>query len=402
MARAKRYDVIVVGGGPAGACAARAACQGGAHVMLLEEHTQVGRPIQCTGLLSVHGIEATQTRREHRLRAISGVSVIAPDGARLELGGSRVQAYVINRDRLDQQLIEDATAQGVEVRTGMKAVAWEPGRLQALDPTTQERLQLQAPLVIGADGPHSRMARWAKLPRPRKFIYGLQVLVPHRPLREDAVDVRLGREVAPNFFAWAVPAGSGTARVGLGTDSAKGAQDRLNALLSSAYSTEILSIQGGTIPIGLPKRTVADGLMLVGDAAGQAKPTSGGGIYTGSVCGRIAGEVAAEQIKKGDVSSKALQVYERRWRAAFERELTFGWHAHRLLCSLSDEQLNRIICWLAQPEVQLILEEHGDIDYPSACMKEIVRHRHLWRGLLKLIPAGTWIRAALSLSAGAD
>ncbi len=394
-----QYDVIVVGGGPSGSSAARKAAEGGVRVLQLEEHTKVGRPIQCTGLLSLHGIELTNTREDIRLRPITGAFVYAPDGTRLKMGGNKLQAHVIDRDRLDQQMMDDAKAVGVDVRIGLKATGWAPGMLEAFEPATGQVYTFEAPLIIGADGAHSRMANWAKLPRPTKKVYGVQVLVPYKAEREDFVEVFIGQELAPNFFGWAVPAGENTGRVGLATDDGvKGARERLNKLLAERYSMDILSVQGGTIPFGLPKQTVTDGVMLVGDAAGQAKPTSGGGIYTGSLCGQIAGDVAASAIKAGDVSQKFLQAYEKGWRVKLERELNFGWHAHRLLCHLSDDQINRVFEWLTMPDVQAILEEYGDIDYPSICMKEIVKHPSMWADLLKRIPAGDWVKAALSLA----
>ena len=391
------FDVVVVGGGPAGASAAKAAADCGVRVALIEEHTKVGQPIQCTGLLSLHGIEQTQTRQDVRLRPIRGVYVYAPNGVRVALGNHKLQAYVIDRDRLDQQLIDEAKSSGVHVFTGLKATAWHQETLSGVDPATRREFRFRTKLLIGADGAHSRVAQWTKLPRPLKRVYGTQVLVPHRPAREDFVEVFLGRKIAPNFFAWAVPAGQNTARIGLASDVMQDAKTNLGRLLETRYSTDILSIQGGTIPFGLPSKTVADGVMLVGDAAGQAKPTSGGGIYTGSLCGQIAGEVAAKAVKQGDVSTKILNEYELRWRAKLERELQFGWHAHRMLCHLSDDHINRIFEWLAQPQVQGILETHGDIDYPSACMKEIVKRPKLWGGLLKLVPAGSWVDAAKAL-----
>jgi geranylgeranyl reductase family protein len=392
------YDVIVVGGGPAGSSAARVAAENGVSVLLLEEHTKIGRPIQCTGLLSLHGIESTKTRKDIQLRPITGVYVYSPDGTRIKLGGQKLQAQVIDRDRLDQQLVQDAESAGVEVRSGIKVTGWESGNIHAIAPATGETFTFSTPLVIGADGAHSRVAQWAKLPRPTKQVYGVQVLVPHKPEREDFVEVFIGRQIAPNFFAWAVPAGDNTARVGLASDTVKEGRATLDRLLEERYSPDVINRQGGTIPFGLPDQTVADGVMLVGDAAGQAKPTSGGGIYTSSVCGMIAGEVAAQAVKQNDFSRAFLNQYEQRWRDKLERELQFGWHAHRLLCHLSDDQINRVFEWLSKIEVQSILEEYGDIDYPSVCMKEIVKRPSLWKDLLSVIPKGSFVKAALNLT----
>ena len=107
--------------------------------------------------------------------------------------------------------------------------------------------------------------------------------------------------------------------------------------------------------------------------------------------------MAAHAVTAGAVSARARRAYEPGWIARLERELQFGWHAHRLLCHLDDGQLNRLFAWLAEPEVQRVLEEFGDIDYPSVCMREIVRRPKMWRGLLGAIPTGTWVAAAKAL-----
>jgi geranylgeranyl reductase family protein len=387
----QRYDVIVVGAGPAGATAARVAARHGATVLLLEEHTQIGRPIQCTGLLSLRGWRLARVPSSIIVREIRGVRVHSPDGSVYELGGDRVRAYVIDRDRFDQSLVERAAKAGVTVQTGTRAVAlgpYENGERTLLTQTpTGARQSLKASVVIGADGAHSLLAQHAGLPRPKKILLGLQALLEHQSQRSDFVEVFFGRRWAANFFAWSVPAAAGTARVGVATDQIYQAKLCFERLRREYHgSGKILTYQSGMIPIGPAARTVADGFLIVGDAAGQAKPTSGGGIYTGMLCGKIAGEVAARCALAGRTEARCLREYERRWRAKLERELALGLKAHQILTQLTDDQIANALKLL--PALRKLIERFGDIDYPSKIARELLKRPRLWSAVWPVVPTG--------------
>ncbi len=383
------YEVIVVGAGPAGAVAARVAAEHGARVLLLEGRPEVGRPIQCTGLLSVRGLEASGASPDVIVREIRGVIAYGPGGERLVLEKPETHAYVIDRDRFDWDLVERAVRAGVEVR--LKSPAVELNR----SPTLQElyvrsnghKERIRARVVIGADGPRSVIARAAGLPSPEKTIIGVQATISYKPPREDYVEVWLSHAIAPNFFAWAVPAGPGTARVGLGTDDPKRAKALFDRWIARQFpGCDILGFQSGSIPIGPSSQTVTDGVLLVGDAAGQAKPTSGGGIYTGTSCARIAGEVAARAALSGDASEAALGEYERRWREAFEGELRLGLLAHRIFGRLRDPEIARLLEAAGDPRIVRVLCELGDIDYPGRAVRKIVESPSLLAKLLQAAP----------------
>jgi geranylgeranyl reductase family protein len=389
----QRYDVIVVGAGPAGATAAYSAARHGAKVLLLEEHTQIGRPIQCTGLLSLRGWRLARVPESLVVREITGVRVHSPDGSVYELGGDRVRAYVIDRDRFDQHLVERAARAGVTVQVGTRAVAlgeYQEGARTLITRTPGGAQQpLKASVIIGADGPHSLLAQHAGLPRPQKMLLGLQALIEHHAQRSDFVEVFFGRRFAADGFAWSVPAAEGTARVGLLTERFREAKPCFERLRAEHHSSgRILSYQSGMIPIGPARRTVADGFLIVGDAAGQAKPTSGGGIYTGMLCGRIAGEVAARCALVGKTAARFLREYERRWRAKLDRELSLGMRAHHILTQLDDAAIAAGLKLLALPQLRKLIERFGDIDYPSKIARELFRRPRLWNAVWPVVPAG--------------
>jgi flavin-dependent dehydrogenase len=152
-------------------------------------------------------------------------------------------------------------------------------------------------------------------------------------------------------------------------------------IVSKRYRNSHFNFEVGAIPLGPPERTVAEGLMLVGDAAAQVKPTSGGGIYAGALCAKIAGEVAAAAVKEGDTSAKRLAEYEKRWRSAIGRELLIGMRIHEAMGKLSDVDYDKVIKTLEDPEILDIISQYGDMDYPSAVAKKLIMAKP---GLLKL------------------
>jgi len=389
------YDLVVVGGGPVGATAARVAAEGGLSVLLVEEHPQVGRPVRCTGLLSRRGLAEAEVGPGVILREVRGALIHAPNGYRLKIEAPEARAYVLDREGFDRELAARAVGAGVELWTASRAVGWRDGEVVVV--RKGREIKVGAKLIIGADGPKSRVAGWAGLGGPEELVYTLQVELPQQSeRREEAVELFLGRKVAPGFFAWAVPSSPGMARVGLGTTRREALRGGF-ARLRERFPGRPGALNGGLIPFGPPPRTVADHVLLVGDAAAQAKPTSGGGLYTGIVCAEIAGEVAAKAVKMGDTSIEALEEYERRWRGRLGRELRFGMLAHRLFASLSDDELDRIIAVLDDPEILEVIVDHGDIDYPSLLIKELATRPRLWRRLLGLLPAREGLQQALSL-----
>lgn len=380
----KKYDVVVVGGGPVGVVAAREAAENGAKVLVIEEHTRVGKPVKCTGLISLRCFEGVGINEEVVLREVKGGFLHAPNGQRLCIEAKGPKILVIDRASFDQALLEKTKKVDAHVETGVKAIGQSGNTLTLVD--NGYKRTVQAKVIIGADGPCSRIAKWAGLPSLKKMLFGLQVILPYKPEREDFLEVFFGKEIAPNFFGWAVPAEEGLARIGLATDDGKKMRSCLQRLLTR-FSGTILEYNVGLIPLGTRARTVADGVMVVGDAAGQVKPTSGGGLYTGITCAKMAGEVAAKCALNGDTSKEALSEYEQRWRSLLERELYFGMLAHKLLCYLSDKDLNRIFKIMDDPEILEAIADYGDVDYPSILAREFIKRPRFWGRLLNLLPS---------------
>jgi flavin-dependent dehydrogenase len=231
-------------------------------------------------------------------------------------------------------------------------------------------------VVISAEGVRARLARLAGIAPPRKILSGAQVEAIFQVEDQELVEVYLG--ASPGFFAWVVPVERDQARIGLCSE--ENACYYLRAFLRRKEIRERLqgssaALVAGGLPLGPPRSTVSHGLMAVGDSAAQVKPSSGGGIYPGLVCAKIAGGVAAAAAQEGDCSIKRLSEYDRQWRAALSRELMLGMRVYNLLHKARAEQLDELVGLLARKKVlQRAIEEHGDIDRPSLLLGKMMPH----------------------------
>ncbi|HQM38263.1 MAG TPA: hypothetical protein PLN64_05145, partial [Candidatus Bipolaricaulis anaerobius] len=144
--------------------------------------------------------------------------------------------------------------------------------------------------------------------------------------------------------------------------------------------------EGGLIPLGPAPCTAGPRVLLVGDAAGQVKPLSGGGLLFGAIAARIAGEVAAER-------PDHLAEYEARWRALLGDEIAFGLRGRVAFVSLRDGELDRIVAALDRPELRRLVAAEGDMDHPSRLVQAVVARPGLWPAVIPLVRAlGGWAR----------
>ncbi len=370
--------MVVVGGGPAGAVAAHAAARGGARVLMVERSPH--RPPRCTGLVGPTTLDLLALPPRLVVRALRAVRVVAPGGAAVEFRVPDVRGYVLDRRGLDRWLLERAAEAGAEVWSPAAAMGLTGRRLH----TTAGAVEFE--VLVAADGAASAVRRWVGLPPPGELLVGVQAEV-EAPGAADRVEVHLGSMLAPGGFAWVVPAEEGMVRVGLLTVAGREAFSLLDRFVACRFvGRRVHRREGGLIPIGPPATTSAGRVLLVGDAAGQVKPLSGGGILFGAIAARIAGEVAAG-------GADALPAYEARWRAKLGEEIAFGLQGRRAFL-LADRELDRIVPALDRPAIHRLVATAGDIDRPSRLVRALLSHPSAWSMLVPLVRAvGGWGRA---------
>jgi digeranylgeranylglycerophospholipid reductase len=378
------YDLLVIGGGPGGALAAMTAAEKGLRVGLVEKRSAIGIPVRCAEGVGRDLLkEFTDPDPAWISAEIEHAVIVAPDGSRMDLEPSMAGAevgYVLDRKRFDRDLVMRAADAGADVQVRARAVApiMENGSVAGARIETNGTIEdVRAKVTVAADGVESKFARWC----------GVETAVPLAEIETCAqyvmtgIDIdpgatvfHLGTEIAPEGYAWVFPKGERTANVGLGVSGRKCREgnrplDYLNRFVKDHFpGGKVIELIVGGVPVCRPlERTVADGLVIIGDAARVADPITGGGIYNAMYTGRLAGQVAADAIAAGDVSTSALMAYDHGWRGEkLGRSLDRNYRIKEIFVTLSDEKLNRIVRAFSRMDLSKF-SVHGIV-------REVVKH----------------------------
>jgi len=385
-----RYDVVVVGAGPAGSSTARYAAMGGCSVLMIEKRQEIGSPVRCGEGIARHFLEDVKIPFEGKWVAqeVKGAKIISPAGNVLKIderhAGNEV-GIVLERDAFDKALAKLAAKAGSEiwVKTTAVGLLRDNGRVTGVRvKRLEEEFNIQAKCVVAADGFESQVGRWAGVKTLMKagditgtLQYRLTNIDPD-PDFPHYCEFFLG-SVAPAGYIWVFPKDESTANVGLGIslDRLKDKMDLkryLDAFVEKdprMKKAQFLDMVTGGVSTCPPlKETVRDGVALVGDAARHIDPITGGGIGNGCLAGMILGNVLADIKERGGAYSKEdLQAYERGWREEFEETLYRNWMAKNKLVTLSDEDFDKIIATLSTAGIEK-LSVHA--------MLKVIKERH--------------------------
>lgn len=371
-----RVDVAVVGGGPAGCFVSEVLAKHGFEVAIIEEHAEVGNPACCAGVVGIGGLRELKIKPgKWVLGKLRRAVFYPPSNEPVEITRGKVEAFVIDRAAFDRELARKATKAGATLLLRTRCVGLKLGREPVVKLKGGRETEVGARLVIGADGPASIVAREAGLLKNAHYLKCAQ-LETIAEVRANATELYFGSSFAPGFFAWLTPAGD-LCRVGLGTFRG----DALGKLLSfvgthptastKVQSGKILNLCAGLIPEPLTRKIYTDRVMLVGDAAGHVKPLTGGGIYVGLSCAKLAAEVAVDALG-GEPTAKKLRVYERAVMKRFGREFKLGIRARRVFERMTDEDLNSIFELLKRKDVQALILEHFDFDHHEKLLRALL------------------------------
>jgi digeranylgeranylglycerophospholipid reductase len=356
-----KYDVLVIGGGPAGALAGKTAAEKGLSALIVEKRPAIGAPVRCAEGI---GKEALHEFIDPDPRWISaemtGADIVAPDGFVMKLNsamaGSKV-GYVLDRKIFDRELVWKAAEAGADIAVKSRAAAplMEKGAVKgAKIEYAGKTTEVKADVVIAADGVESKFSRWCGVDTTvpvREIMSSVQYVMTDIDIDEGATVFYLGNEVAPEGYLWIFPKGKRTANVGIGISGRKSgeghrAKDYLDKFVKKTFpkGKTIEYIPGGVSVCRPLDCTVADGLMITGDAARVVDPLTGGGIYNAMYTGRLAAEAAAGCIEKGDCTKKALMKYDKTWRESkMGKSIERNYHIKEYLIKQPDTKLNDII-----------------------------------------------------------
>ncbi len=339
------YDVAVIGGGPVGSQVAYRLAKMGSRVVVVEQKESLGEPVCCTGIISQECASHFAIDESVIFRQANSARVFSPSGKLISLWRQEPQACIVDRAAFNLALASRAQGRGVEYVLGYPVKSIEIGndRVSVKSNLRGGAKSFEARAVVIAAGFGSRLVEELGLGKVGDFVMGVQAEVETTGV--DEVEVYLGQKIAPAFFAWLVPTSPQRALVGLLSRRSPGFYLRrlMSSLLAQGKiaSTEA-ELRYGGIPLKPLARTCSDRVMVVGSAAGQVKPTTGGGIYYGLLCADIAANNLHQALESDNLSDKNLANYEKEWRRKLGRELKVGYWARKFFELLSDRQIDRI------------------------------------------------------------
>jgi len=366
----EKYDIVVVGGGPAGSWTAKNAAENGASVLVLEKDREIGLPVRCGEGISEPGLKKLVDVKEQWIAAkIKGAELIAPNGTVVRTYASGF-GYIVHRKVFDADLAAMAAEAGAEIKTRayVHDLIIENGKIAGVEFShLGQAYRVKAKIVIGADGIESRVGRWAGIDTSvpmNEMDTCVQMTLANININPEVVQFYLGKDIAPGGYLWVFPKGPRSANVGLGISGDysgdKKAIDYLTDFIDKRFpAASVLTMVAGGVPTMKTLDTIVrDGLMLVGDAAHQINPLSGGGILYAMIAGKCAGRVAAEAIKANDVSARRLQEYVKEWMNEGGKNNERAYRIKSVVNHFSDEELNRIGDMLKDvpPEKMTILQ----------------------------------------------
>ena len=349
------YDIVVVGGGPAGSMAAWEAANAGSSVCLLEKDRDIGNPVRCGEAAGESGIEQFVNVKDSWIaEKITGAKLVSPSGITVDVDFASETGFILNRRIFDYDLSRYAANAGANVYTKayVKNVLKNENQINGvvLDYLGEEK-EIHAKIVIGADGLTSRVGRWAGLKtqvRMKDMESAVQYSVANIDVERNKMIMYVGKNHAPGGYLWIFPKGSRFANIGIGISGKysknKSAKSYLDEFMAREYpNATIHTTMCGGVPCAKPmKEPINDGLMLVGDAAHQINPMTGGGIVSGMKAGWIAGQVAANAVQKGDYSKGFIQAYPDRMWKDFGKNYERFYNIKQAIENLTDDDLNGI------------------------------------------------------------
>jgi digeranylgeranylglycerophospholipid reductase len=379
----QNYDLLVIGGGPGGAVAARTAAEKGFSVCMVEKRPAIGAPIRCAEGIGKDVLsEFIDPHPKFISAEIKRAELVAPDNTSMilesEMAGSKV-GYILDRKIFDRELAWQAADAGADVyvKTRASAPLIVGGEVKgAIIEYCGEKREVHADIVIAADGVESKFSRWCGINTTvpmREIMSSVQFLMTDIDIEPHTTVFFLGNEVAPEGYLWIFPKGDRSANVGIGISGKKSgnghrAKDYLDRFVAERFpeGKTIECIVGGVSVCRPLECTVADGLMVVGDAARVVDPLTGGGIYNAMFTGKLAVEVAESAIGAEDFSKSALMDYDTQWReSSMGKAIARNYQIKEYLITLTDEKLNALI----QSASQMNLKEFSTL----ALIKELIK-----------------------------
>ena len=371
------WDVVIVGAGPVGGHAANLLAQRGQRVLLLEEHSEIGRPFQCAGLVTPNAMKQVGLF-DTILEEVDGALIHGPSGTLVPVGTSgKVRTYVVCRKLFDEGVVKQSMLSGATLWLNSKPINAEANDDCVIVKLSKDgvKTEIKTKLLIGCDGAHSWTRRHFKMGKPKELMIGFQTEVVGYKNRKRWLEMYSGSEIAPGFFAWVIPSGNDSCRIGLWSTAerldGKSIEECYHSLLNHPlWKDRFADIKEtarycGPVPSGMVKKPYKNRVLLLGDAAGMAKPTTGGGIGPGfeqinGIADKLSLAIDSNNLTESNIKHIAKSHFEK-----MKKDQNRARALRNLLVSdCEDVDLDNNFEQFAKPEIINLINQIGDIEKP--------------------------------------
>jgi geranylgeranyl reductase family protein len=358
------YDVIVAGGSVSGLLAAREAAAGGLSVAVLEEDSEIGTPEHCGGLVSIAGIRnlgivpdasAVENAR------IAKARILSPSNG-FEISAEKQKVMVLDRRSFDKQIAFQAQRLGAEIKVKCQMRSFANEGKGHIVKTSEG--DISCGYFIDARGVASIIAR-----NREGVLQSAQYEVYAPWIERDVIEVAFDSQRYPGFFAWIIPTARGAGKVGVAGRGINAASVLQSYIDGKGKCSIVRKVYAPIWVNGPMENFMSDGAIIVGDAAGQSKPTTAGGIYTCGMGGVLAGRAVVDAARKND--ERLLAKYQKNWLAMFGSEFEKMLLARKLLERLDNKAIDGLFS-AVPPEKLEEASASGDFDFHSAALSKIL------------------------------
>lgn len=382
----RQADIIVIGGGSSGLNTARILSGRGMDVVVLEREKEIGKNSVCTGVVGKEAFDELEISRSAVCASIKDVRFISPFGTVLTYQHPDPFAYVVDRSCIDTALADDIRSNGarIELGVGVSEIFAGDGFAEVLAVDVNgEELRYRAEMIVVATGIEHGLTKKIGMGFSKKFINGIQAEIRSDEVKQTTLT--MGNAVAPGAFGWAVPLNDGRLRIGLMTD--RNPKFYFDSLVKSLLPQTNNNIKEENIcfrPVaqGILSKTYGDRVVAVGEAAGQVKATTGGGIYFGMLCAGIASEVILKNWSGKNLSASYLAEYETLWKQKILKELMVGLYARKLASKLTDTQIEKLFFMAKTNGAFSFIKRHGHFDWHSDLILDLIKKVPFFKNFL--------------------
>jgi len=354
------YDVTIAGGSVAGLLCAREISAKGFSVLVIEEDYEIGTPEHCGGLVSIAGLEELGIIpfRKTFDHMIESAEITSPNGNKFTINSKKQKVVEISRRELDKQIAFQAQKNGavIKVRTSFQEITDTGIR------TNEGKVECK--IFVDARGVSSLIQkdRTGILSSAQYEIYANWI-------KKGKVEVIFDQEKYPGFFAWIIPSNEGKGKIGIAGKGINVAETLDEFLKEKGQFSTIRKIFAPIWIKGPIEKFVEGKTVIIGDAAGQAKPTTAGGIFTSGMGGVYAGQAICKFLKTNEISD--LQNYQKRWMDRFGKEFEKQLLARKILERITNQTINKLFESIT-PEITKEISEKDDFDFHTSSIIKLL------------------------------